>query len=389
MKYSFVIPVYRGKILLKNTLEALNHLQGYDRNGYEVVVVDDGSGDDTVSYIKGINRNYHLKYLYLERDDASCRARARNQGWKNAAGEIVIFIDADILVKADFLRELDRCYALNPDLLVIGLRLMLPEPVDVTKIRDQSVFDEYRFDRERFSMLEARHFAFERFGYNAAILYHPWLFVYSSNMAVPRRRLEEMGGFDENFKGWGLEDNELGYRLYQSGVKIVINSRLEVLHQFHGPKNELHLSGNQNTEYQHNFSYFLAKHSDVFHYPREIIYRIFHGEIGDGFFIPEGGLFRKVIKQTNRDDLERIQRAIVSGSGRKGIALTVMDYGENTDLDLWIQLTEELQRPPRYYPVTKKLRFWPMLNYMAERRYGPSPNLWNRMARLVRLLILR
>lgn len=64
MKYSFVIPTYNNRVLLKNTLEALNYQPGYGY--YEVIVVDDGSTDNSGEYIKGVNRNYDLKYFYLE-----------------------------------------------------------------------------------------------------------------------------------------------------------------------------------------------------------------------------------------------------------------------------------------------------------------------------------
>jgi glycosyltransferase involved in cell wall biosynthesis len=91
-----VIPAYNNKLLLRKTLEALNYQIGYGRNDYEVIIVDDGSSDGTCDYIKNVNRNYNLKYFYLERCDDSGRARARNYGWKKASGDIIIFIDSYI-----------------------------------------------------------------------------------------------------------------------------------------------------------------------------------------------------------------------------------------------------------------------------------------------------
>ena len=85
MKYSFVMPVYNNKFLLKNALESFNYLKNYNHVDYEVIIVDDGSDDNPFDYITGINKNYNMRYLLLERSEKSCRARTRNHGWKRCS----------------------------------------------------------------------------------------------------------------------------------------------------------------------------------------------------------------------------------------------------------------------------------------------------------------
>ena len=108
IKYSFIIPTYNNAKLLKNSLEALNYLSVPEGIEYEAIVVDDGSECDTYSVITGINKKYELHYIYLERCENSSRARARNKGIEKAKGQIVVFIDADIIVNKDKLVHTQR-----------------------------------------------------------------------------------------------------------------------------------------------------------------------------------------------------------------------------------------------------------------------------------------
>lgn len=103
IKYSFIIPTYNNEKLLRNALFALNHQTPIDRDDYEVIVVDDGSDRDTYEAINNINKKYSMKYVYLERNEMSSRAKARNAGIAKAEGEYIVFIDADIIVKPNFL----------------------------------------------------------------------------------------------------------------------------------------------------------------------------------------------------------------------------------------------------------------------------------------------
>ncbi len=171
MKYSFVIPTYNNRVLLKNTLEALNYQPGYGY--YEVIVVDDGSTDNSGEYIKGVNRNYDLKYFYLERGKDSCRAKCRNHGWKQSAGEIIVFIDSDIVVRPDYLSELNRCFSMKNDIAVIGNRLLLNTPTTYEEIIRGDIFTKNRFDNRNFDILEYRYFFYESASYNnSAIMFH-------------------------------------------------------------------------------------------------------------------------------------------------------------------------------------------------------------------------
>lgn len=370
MRFSFVIPTYQNKKLLGNTLEALNYQDGFGREDYEVIIVDDGSTDGTYDYIAEIPRNYELKYYFLERCSGSCRARTRNFGWKKAVGDIVIFIDSDILVRDNYLREIDRYYSADNELLVVGNRIMLPGEIQPEDIASKDVFRKYKFDNQKYELLEGRYFFYERFSYNASSLLDPWGIVYSCNMAVPLKWLEKAGGFDEGFKGWGLEDVELGFKLHREGIKVVINSRLEVLHQFHGSRNEFIVDESIKEQHDMNFNYFYDKHSAALNMSRDRAYKALTGEDIELRSPLDRGtpLSEKVLEFRDGSSLEELKAEILWLSDMERIDLTVLDYVNDTDLDIWIQLLGKRKSTPKYYPGFMRFNIPDMLKYIEKMR---------------------
>jgi glycosyltransferase involved in cell wall biosynthesis len=354
-KFSFVIPAYNCKLLLRNTLEALNQQTGYGSKDYEVIVVDDGSEDQTGKYIEGVNRNYALKYLYLKRASNSARARARNYGWQAAEGEIVVFIDADIIVKPGHLSELDRFYRYAQDLVVVGNRIMLPEGTGINLNRLAELFAFYGRGSK---FQDVPYFIFDALSYNAAAIRTPGFLLVTNNSAVPKRYLENVNGFDEKYRGWGCEDFDLGYRLQvETGVKFAVNSKLEVLHQYHvRPANALKELERNKRYLGYKFPYLsphipICKEYEMWHIldlPRNAYLEQ---------FIPDRRLLKKVVLNYRPgDDLERFKETVSQTAGYKRLDLEVNDYAENTDLDIWIQLLGRQNSTPRYYPVSKQCR---------------------------------
>ncbi|MGH7489232.1 MAG: glycosyltransferase, partial [bacterium] len=107
---SIVVPVLNGAKTISSCIEALLE-QDYDKSLYEIIVVDNGSTDDT----RAIAGRYPV-ILLLEESIRTSYA-ARNRGVAQARGEIVAFIDSDCIAASDWLRELvapfssDRCGA--------------------------------------------------------------------------------------------------------------------------------------------------------------------------------------------------------------------------------------------------------------------------------------
>lgn len=354
IRTSFIIPVYNRDNHIKNTLEALNQLIVNDeRDMYEVIVIDDGSDKPIYNSIKGINRNYELKYVYLERNADSCLSRARNTGWRMAQGKLIVFIDSDIIVKEDYLKEVYRYYNYSENILLLGTRLMLQNDVQVESILNKSLFTTKLFTGNNYHVFENRYLLFNKYSYNASCLKYPWLKVYGCNLIVPKDFLQKIGGFDENFKGWGLEDVEFGYRCYKNGLKILVNSRIEVFHQYHGDGTD-YIKENQLPLYRKNIDYFINKYPEVLHESREFIFDVFEGKKDAEFNLVNKSSEVKIINFKHEEQIHSIKEIILKYANESGNEIIINDCVENTDIDVWIQLLGVKNSTPKYFITSRK-----------------------------------
>ncbi|MEQ9078734.1 MAG: glycosyltransferase [Sandaracinaceae bacterium] len=214
MRATVVIPTYRRAARLRELLACLVH---QDRDALaRVVVCDDGSGDETESVARAYEARLPLEYAWQE-DEGFRAGQARNLGIERAIGDVVIFVDDDVLVRPDFVTQHLRAHA-EADAersVAIGYRhRMFEQPGGIPELA--TILAAERDDR----LVEL----------DAPVTEHdsPWIYVYSCNFSV------SLGGpelfFDAGFRGWGLEDTELGYRLHRAGYRIVEADEARVLH---------------------------------------------------------------------------------------------------------------------------------------------------------------
>lgn len=217
MKATVVIPTYERSTRLRALLECLTHQRG--EGLARVVVCDDGSGDDTEHVARSFEGRLPIVYAWQE--DLGFRAgQARNLGIERAVGEVLIFVDDDVLVREDFVEAHLAAHAALPDgapSIAIGYRYRC-SAFDGTVPSAEDLTRGERDDR----LLELE----------VPVAEHPlpWLYVYSCNFSVrPAGRTEEFR-FHDGFRGWGMEDTELGYRLHRAGYAIVEAGAARVLH---------------------------------------------------------------------------------------------------------------------------------------------------------------
>lgn len=184
---SVVIPAYNQAPLLRRTLETLLR-QDLATSQYEVIVVDDGSTDETAEVVRErAAREPRVRLLRQETNRG--RSAARNAGVQAAGGDIILFTDSDILVRPDFLaRHLETHRQSRRPVLCRGPVVDIPDG---------------------------------RLPEHPAFVPPSPAYLTTANASLPRGELLAAGLFDENFRAYGWEDFDLGFRLQRRGLPRV------------------------------------------------------------------------------------------------------------------------------------------------------------------------
>lgn len=234
LRISLIIPVRNRQEHLTLCLAALAK-QTLPKDQYEIIVIDDGSSDASAE----IARQSGAKVIRSSHKGPSA---ARNLGIEQASGEIILFLDADILVEPDFLAKLQERHARTNDLLLLGARRHLPE--GATTYENQPV------------RLDSREKLLKGYSYCLSHLNHPWSLAYTCVFSVSKSLLEQER-FDESFTGWGLEDIEFAFRLCQRGARAAFSPCIPGYHLYH----DRTFDAKRYESWLANLARFTAKHS--------------------------------------------------------------------------------------------------------------------------------
>ena len=199
--YSVIVPAYQAVATIGQCLDALN-AQTMARTQYEIVVVDDGSTDDTaqVAERKGADRVLRCPHRGP--------AAARNAGIDAARGHVILLTDADCEPQPDWLALMLQPFV-DPEVAGVKGSYITHQTAVVPRLA-QCEFE------ERYDLQERR----------------PTIdFVDSYAAAFRTSVLRVAGGFDPVFTRANNEDVELSYRLARLGHKLVFVRRAQVAHR--------------------------------------------------------------------------------------------------------------------------------------------------------------
>jgi glycosyltransferase involved in cell wall biosynthesis len=192
---------YNRARLLGRVLDACFE-QTLASDAYEVVLVNDGSHDETPRVIEEAKLRATCAFTVISQPNAGL-ARARNAGIARARGERIIFIDDDVLPIPAFVSEHLRSGARHPGTIVRGAVI----------------------NTESFARLPTPTWTLADYSGN---------FFWTSNVSLPLATLRDVGAFTESFREYGWEDIELGLRLRFAGVRGVFNRYAVAFH--HKPR---------------------------------------------------------------------------------------------------------------------------------------------------------
>jgi GT2 family glycosyltransferase len=197
-RVSVVMPVYNAETTLAECLTRLFQSTWED---FEVVLVDDGSTDQT----RAIADNFPLRVVPTSGRVGP--AAARNLGARVADGEVVFFIDSDVMVRADTLSRLMDRYGQGDVDGLIG--------VQAADMRHRDLVSQYKNLWMRWTYLR-------RTG-NVPLFY-------TTAAAIRREVFLEAGGFDPSYGTPNVEDTAFGQKLARLGIRVQVQPDLEVEH---------------------------------------------------------------------------------------------------------------------------------------------------------------
>jgi GT2 family glycosyltransferase len=196
---SVVVPTYNNAGQLAQCLRALRAVADADT---ELIVVDDASRDD----VSAVAACSGARFLRLARNSGP--SAARNHGAGHAQGQILFFVDADVVVAADALGRVRTILGRDAEIAAVF------GSYD-TRPAAPGLISQYR------NLLH--HFVHQTGKTEAATFW-------AGCGAVRRSAFEHVGGFDERrFPRW-VEDVELGYRLRRAGYRIFLDKSLQGTH---------------------------------------------------------------------------------------------------------------------------------------------------------------
>lgn len=230
MKLSVIIVSYNTSALLLNCLNSLlaSLTEFLSENEYEVIVVDNGSDDDSIDVVK---KHYPSFRLICNKDNSGFSV-ANNQGIKEAKGDIVLLLNSDTEVKKDSLQKMYKIIHEDNKIAVVGGMLrgkngkIQPSVGFFPTLSKVFLWMTFIDDLPIISFLVKPYHVDNKSFYNS-VRQVDW--VSGACMMLNRQAINKVGMLDEKIFMYG-EEMEWCYRLKKSGYNIVYTNEAEILH---------------------------------------------------------------------------------------------------------------------------------------------------------------
>jgi len=213
--------------LLMSTFERPEHLrralhsvalQDIAADQLELVVTDDGSRDETPRIVADFARTAPFRVAFTTHEHSVFQlSRCRNEGVRASTAPYILFLDGDCILPRDHVR-LHLAHR-KPNTVMAGDCCRLEQDASERVTPQVIASGEFRqwgpaAELKRLKKID-RASRFYR------LIRHPTKpKLIGNNVGIWRRDYERINGYDENFEGWGCEDDDLRHRLRQAGIGV-------------------------------------------------------------------------------------------------------------------------------------------------------------------------
>ena len=268
---SVIILSYNTVNTTKECLDALvASLSEYPTFQAEIIVVDNASEDGSKDMIKEYKKSFesdHVLFTSISNIDNEGFPKGNNRGLHNASGEYILFMNSDVIVGSLNWPSIVQYLEKNKNIGALTVRVQLPSKrIDLASHRGfPSLWNSFTY----FIQLERLTYIIPQLGrvfggyhlthYNFNTI-HKVDAISGAFFMAPKKVLDEMDGFDEEFFMYG-EDVDLAYRMKEKGYDVVYYPKFTVTHLKYqsGFKNKK--AHHKTKEYYHNaMRIFYRKH---------------------------------------------------------------------------------------------------------------------------------
>lgn len=213
-------------------------LERQSARDFEVLLCDDGSGEPTAEVIRAFAARADFPVRHFRQEHQGFRkCRILNQALREARGETFVFLDGDCIPHRDYIR--DHLAQQEEGRYLAGRRVELGPRISGT-LTPEMVREGF-FDRPALSLIASALSGDTEFLQRSVrVPWHPLrrllkmdrvVDMKGCNYSVPRKALEALNGFDEEYEGYGREDTDVEIRLQNLGYRIKSMKGLAL--QFH------------------------------------------------------------------------------------------------------------------------------------------------------------
>lgn len=231
---SLIVPTFERPESLRLVLLSLELQTGLADGDMEIVVADDGSQDHTPDIVGSFQAKSRFNVIFTTHEHNGFQlARTRNDGVRASTAPYLVFLDGDCVAPADHVAKYLRHRRAGTAMAGFCYYLDRETSLRIDDAAVQSGAFEQWATRAQKSKLR-------RMAWKARL--YVWLKhprrpkLYGGDFGIARRDFDAINGFNEEFTGWGCEDDEFAVRLRRAGIRICsILHRTQTYHLWHPP----------------------------------------------------------------------------------------------------------------------------------------------------------